>query len=703
MKGIFLRRITVSKKRILLFSIMVFILSINVSQLFSIKITNPGDLKKILKTNPDPVKIVPLTDSLKGSKSDVSNEDQDTEKKVVNPDSLYLRIDRKKLSPSFFTKLDNLNVKDIEIKDLLRGISQQNKVNIIIDNEVTQLVTLSLTDINVLDLILYLCESYKLAITQRETMLRIYPRPVDIDLSSLKVSYKKNLLSLDLSNADLAQVVKAVATKTGKNILIKSGVSGRITGMLNAVPWETGFRSLLTTNGFSLSSRNGVYNVSRRGDTGANDSRASDDNCQVNVNNGKINLEIRDINIVDVIRELTDQTGISIIVYGYPETKVSIKCSNLTLDEVLSYILKGTNFTYRKDENIYVIGDKKVSGLLTTKLFKLNHIKVDGILELMPESIKKNSTLQIIKEQNGLVAITTNDILNELEDFLKQIDSPTPQILIEALVVDFNITDTKELGVKMASQKDTPDSVAWNNYSMLDMGFNQQGKFYTQQNGISLNKGLNQISDMVGWKNIGKLPDNFYLQIQALASQGKADIKSRPQISTLNGHPASISIGTTQYYILKSTTPVRSENDVITQETERFEKIDANVKLSITPWVSASGEITAEIKPEFLTPVGSFNSKTPPTINSRVLDATVRLKDGETIILGGLIEERESNDISKIPFLGDLPFIGKIFTSSRKSKTKSELMIYITPYVFYGDERDTNKWELLKSKYKTTK
>ncbi len=181
----------------------------------------------------------------------------------------------------------------------------------------------------------------------------------------------------------------------------------------------------------------------------------------------------------------------------------------------------------------------------------------------------------------------------------------------------------------------------------------------------------------MGVGNLGVLPSDFYVKIQALENQGKANIRSRPQIATLNGHPASISIGTTQYYILKTVTPVNSTSSIVTQESERFEQVEANVKLSIVPWVSASGDVTVEITPEFKTPVGTLSSNVPPTINTRVLDSTVRLKDGETIILGGLISENETSKVSKIPFLGNLPYIGKLFRTSSKSKIKTELMILL--------------------------
>ena len=209
---------------------------------------------------------------------------------------------------------------------------------------------------------------------------------------------------------------------------------------------------------------------------------------------------------------------------------------------------------------------------MTSKLIKLKHIKSEGILDLFPESLKKNSTIQIIKEQNALMVLGTNDMISELQNYLGQIDYPTPQILIEALVVDYNTSNIRDIGVMFGSTNSIPDSLGWSNTGQLDLGINNNGLFTTQLNGAYLNDPLDDIGNWLGVGNLGVLPSDFYVKIQALENQGKANIRSRPQIATLNGHPASISIGTTQYYILKTVTPVNSTSSIVTQESERFER-----------------------------------------------------------------------------------------------------------------------------------
>jgi len=172
-----------------------------------------------------------------------------------------------------------------------------------------------------------------------------------------------------------------------------------------------------------------------------------------------------------------------------------------------------------------------------------------------------------------------------------------------------------------------------------------------------------------------------------MAQEGKAIVQSHPQIATLNGHSASIKIGTTQYYLLESETIYPSQqSDLSKQTSQRFETIQADMSLVVTPHVSPDGELIVHVAPEFTTPTGDFSADVPPTLNRRVLESTVRLKNGETIVLGGLIQNVQSKTIDKVPILGSLPILGPLFQNRKTEDRRSELMIYVTPYVHFGSE-----------------
>ena len=607
------------------------------------------------------------------------------------------------LQESAFQIIDRLNVKDMELRDIFRGIAYQYKINLFVNNELTQPVTLYLSDISVIDCILFICDEYNLKIKQTGNILRIYleeqVKPELEELTKFNIIYRNDSLSVDISSADIKKVIRYISEISNRNIIIQPGVKGNISGFFQNLAFNKCLEILMENNGFKVRKKDNIFYIdydkmvyTDKGETNRS--------LWINVDNDKISFELMNADITMVVHEIAQQLDISIVTYGTPGGQITAKCSDLSLEEALNLLLKETDFTYKLENDVYIIGNKNIRGLVTSKLIKLQHISSEGIIELLPDLIKKNASIKTIKEQNAIMVIGTNDVILEFENFIYQIDHPTPQILIEALVVDFNSSDIRDLGILMGTNSTTNDSIGWKNFSLLDVGFNEQGYFYTQHDGQSVNKQLTNFSNWLGAKNIGVLPDNFYIKIQALESEGIANVRSRPQIATLNGHTASISIGTTQYYILKTTTPVTSADNIITQETERFVQVDANITLSITPWVSASGEVTVEIHPEFKTPVGIFSSEIPPTINTRVIDSTVRLKDGETIILGGLIEEKESKSHSKVPILGDIPILGNLFRTSHKSIIKTELMIYITPHIFYGDESDTEKWDTLKNNYK---
>jgi len=158
----------------------------------------------------------------------------------------------------------------------------------------------------------------------------------------------------------------------------------------------------------------------------------------------------------------------------------------------------------------------------------------------------------------------------------------------------------------------------------------------------------------------------------------------------LNGNKASIDVSETQYF--KVTTGV-NEN-----LTSRFQPIKFGIQLDIVPWISQSGQITAEITPN-VSNSEKTNNEGYPNVSTRSITTTVRLNDGETLVLGGLVKNQETAFNYKIPILGDIPILGKLFKHSGKTRTKSNLVVFITPYVVTDNqhidlEREIEKYDL---------
>lgn len=119
------------------------------------------------------------------------------------------------------------------------------------------------------------------------------------------------------------------------------------------------------------------------------------------------------------------------------------------------------------------------------------------------------------------------------------------------------------------------------------------------------------------------------------------------------------------------------------QFTQRFERIDANINLSIKPYISDDEMVTLDVIPDFTTPVGSFDSNVPPTIATRRFSSTIRVKHGETVILGGLTQNETRENTKGLPLLSRLPILKWFFGNVDKNKSESSLLIYITPEIFY--------------------
>jgi type II secretory pathway component GspD/PulD (secretin) len=201
----------------------------------------------------------------------------------------------------------------------------------------------------------------------------------------------------------------------------------------------------------------------------------------------------------------------------------------------------------------------------------------------------------------------------------------------------------------------------------LDLGFSGEGlkKILNDAGGL-LSAGSNSV--------IGKLPDDFFVALHFLESQSKAKVMAQPSIVTLNGNKASINVNETRYIKLTTGTQLGTDYSI------RVQPITFGIKLDITPWISQGGQITAEISPEVSNSTGN-NLDGYPNVSARTISTTVRLNDGETITLGGLIKNEESEGHEKIPILGDIPLIGRLFRTNTKNRQKTNLVVYVTPHI----------------------
>lgn len=647
-----------------------------------------------------------------------AGEETDLEEEEAAPQEATGRGQSSTLQPaalpeSALEPIEDLNVRGADLRDLLRAVAEAHRFNLVVDDAIDERVTTRLTDVPAARAVAFLAGEYGLNLSQTGNIIRVSkPEPEE---EPPDVEVLGGRLSADLSGVPLREVARALSKEGDANVVVGQGASGPISGYLEAAPFEAGLASLMQENGFEVTEEAGIYTVRavEGGPAGAGGGarrrRGGLSQADITVEDGLISIEAREAPARELLSELASRLGLEMVTYQAPEGRLTASVSGLSLEEALGYVLRGSQVTYRKAQGgVYVIGSAEGGGMTSSELVRLDHLKAETIMEIMPQELQARAAIKVVTEQNGFVVTGPQEAIARVEAFAEQVDRPTPQIMIEALVVDYNTDDLYELGVRFGKRGPAGEEAesARSTYSF------DEGGYELDANGTRIEEYLETLGSVLGGfpgiSNIGELPPEFYLQVQALAQEGIAEVRSRPKITTLNGHPASLSIGTTQYYILRSSggyPPPRRGGDEdypggypsgggygAGYESERFERVEANVSLDITPWVTASGEVTVEIAPEFSTPVGSLSPEVPPTINTRTVSSTVRLEDGETIVLGGLIQESKSVTYNEVPILGQIPLLGQLFRSRRHNLEESELVIYLTPHVFYGGEEERRQW-----------
>lgn len=589
----------------------------------------------------------------------------------------------------------NLNFKDTDLRDIFRALSLEHGLNIFFDNSINKRITIALTGVPVIDAVKFMAEQNGLLLEREGGIIKVLPPPpprvepppppkVPV------VDFNDGLVSVKLKDDDLERVVLELQKKSGYNILIMNGTTGTITGTLSWIAFDVGFTQLMNNNGFAVQKKNGIYLVSRLDYFVGAQSQGNGGQAQpqgpywVSVRDSLVTIDVTNAPIARILPDIVRQLNTDVVFYSTPEGNITIRAANITLDRALDMILRNTNYTYKISDRLYFIGEKTNKSLTAEKLLRLNYLKPETVMDMIPQSITSQAVIKPIKEHNGVVIISSNDVIDQLKDFLAQVDKPVAEILIEALVVDYDVSNSSDFGIQ-AGLLGKADTTGVERQGQLFPGIDLQG------NGTWLSRNLrklgtfNLLGKTIDMGNIGTLPGDFYIHLKALEQRGIANVKSRPLLATLNGHQASLSIGTTQYYLLKTTTPYRDNTQVLFQESQSFQTIDADVKLDITPYVGSDSMITVEIKPDFKTPVGTLSSDVPPTINRRALSSTIVVKEGETIVLGGLIQEGVDEQKSQVPILGSIPLLGGLFSSSTKTNRKTELLIYVTPHISYGE------------------
>ncbi|MBU2700967.1 general secretion pathway protein D [Sporomusaceae bacterium BoRhaA] len=278
-------------------------------------------------------------------------------------------------------------------------------------------------------------------------------------------------------------------------------------------------------------------------------------------------------------------------------------------------------------------------------VIQLKYVKPDQVKTLISSLIPADR-LKVDFINNKLVAVGDEDDYDTVKEIISQIDIPPQQIMFEAEAIEISRDDYKDLGVDWGATTALPSIPPNNTLAAVPL----EGSQYR-----------------VG---LGKYGVNFAATLNHLLENKKARLLASPRIAALDGQTAQILIGD----------KLAVESHQVSNGTESISVtyVDVGIKLEVTPTVNDDGTITAHIKPEVSNKTNETKNGNP-NIRTRQAETTLRVKDGETIVIGGLIQRQDTSDVVKTPLLGDLPIIGSLFRSSDREKHETELIILITP------------------------
>lgn len=356
-----------------------------------------------------------------------------------------------------------------------------------------------------------------------------------------------------------------------------------------------------------------------------------------------------DADIRSALQDIATQAKVVIVPDDTVQGIVSLELKNAPLEKALEMVLAGGSYAWIKANGYYLVGapiptNPNFDKFCVTEVVKLSNVKAEDVGKLFGSFyqpyLKTNSA------DNLIFIVAPPEIAEAIKGMIEKIDTIKPQIAIEVVIVD--ISKTQDRGW----------TIDWSKSSEAEIPGVEEYSFA----GCTL-----------GYATT--IAKSVMLQLKALVERGKANIRANPRLVTTEGKEATLHVGQREYYLMNT-----SDGSGGWYSYNRLEEIESGIKLRILPRIGKNGELIIEFTPEVSDVVGETKSGLP-RLNIRTINTTVRVKDGETIIAGGLAYELEREMRKKVPLLGDLPLIGSFFRSTSQSKIKTEVTILITPHI----------------------
>lgn len=459
--------------------------------------------------------------------------------------------------------------------------------------------------------------------------------------------YLNQRMTLDLRDMDIIDALKFLAMKGNINIVAGKDVSGRCSLFLKNVTIKDGLDIILAANNLAYEKRGDILYIMTEAEYKILYGGNLKDKRQVlifRLNYTKPEAVFKALDVIksEIGKVIVDEESGSVVIMETPDKLIEMGQVIANLDRVL-----------------------------LTKTFTLEYARAKEIQSALAVRLDAKKTGAIVAdERNNQVIITAfPERMKEAEELIKGLDKKTKQVLLEAKILKIVLKDNFDMGVNWSQ---ILTSAAKGSVTLAGAYAFPSGQ-----------------SAPVNFFKISGSNSHYSAVLQALQEFGETRNLSSPSIMVTNNQEARIYVGTTQAYVTTTIATGSTTSSTAAQVTF----LDVGVQLVVTPTVNNDGFVTMKIKPEVSSVDSQLTYKiaadvdnTVPIVARTTAETSVMVKDGTTIIIGGLRKDEKLKTVDKVPLLGDIPFLGAAFRKTTEKLEKNEIVVFITPHIVYGDE-----------------
>ncbi len=380
-----------------------------------------------------------------------------------------------------------------------------------------------------------------------------------------------------------------------------------------------------------------------------------------------ISVNFENSDIAEVVRVLSEKSGLNIVLGPDVKATVNLQLTEVAWEKALDVILRTYNLTYKKEAGLIRVmtleqlklEEEKVP--LATKILTLNFGRVENVKTSFNSMLSARGKIEIDARTNSLIITDLPENITKIESIVTQLDTRTPQVMIEAMMADVKLVNEDQLGIQWK----------WARNENRASGA-RSAKTVVEQ-GSSLLPSSTAL-DIVFGQTILKYVD-FTATLRLWQEQKRVNILAHPIIMTLDNQSAHIEL-TEQIPYQQQTTSTESSSAVSTTSFK-----EAGIKLDVTPHITTKDNyisMNLKVEQSFLS---GYTADTQPIIDGRKAETNLLVKDGETIVIGGLRKKEDTLTVDKVPFLGDIPLFGVLFRKKIRSVTDIDLLIFVTPRI----------------------